>query len=86
MSKNEKLLSRLLAVPSDFAWDELVKVLKYFGYDELKRGMTGGSRRRFGDKDKNIITLHEPHPQKVLKRYAIKEVIQQLRQTNQLEG
>jgi hypothetical protein len=79
MSRQEKLIIRLLSVPKDFTWDELVKVLNSFGYEELKGGKTGGSRRRFVDGDKNIITLHKPHPVNIVKGYAIKEIIEHLK-------
>ncbi|UOE50358.1 type II toxin-antitoxin system HicA family toxin [Mucilaginibacter sp. SMC90] len=79
MSRQEKLIVRLLSVPKDFTWDELVKVLNSFGYEELKGGKTGGSRRRFVDGDKNIITLHKPHPANIVKGYAIKEIIEHLK-------
>lgn len=79
MSRQEKLIVRLLSVPKDFTWDELVKVLNSFGYEELKGGKTGGSRRPFVDGDKNIITLHKPHPANIVKGYAIKEIIEHLK-------
>lgn len=79
MSRNEKLLSRLLSVPTDFTWDELAKVLAKYGYKELKGGKTGGSRRRFADEKKNIITLHKPHPSPIIKEYAIRLVITDLK-------
>ena len=79
MSRNEKLLSRLLSVPSDFSWDELVRIVAYYGYKELKGGKTGGSRRKFADDKKNIISLHKPHPSNLVKQYAIREVIAHLK-------
>jgi hypothetical protein len=78
MSKNEKLLERLLSTPKDFTWDELVRLLTWFGYNELKKGKTGGSRRKFADAKKNVIILHEPHPGKIVKGYAIRQVIEHL--------
>jgi HicA toxin of bacterial toxin-antitoxin, len=78
MSKNEKLLQRLLSIPKDFTWEELVKLLALFDYVELKKGKTGGSRRKFADEKKNIIILHKPHPGNILKEYAIKQVINHL--------
>jgi len=80
MSKFEKLLERLLSVPSDFTWEELVKVLAQFGYEELKKGKTGGSRRRLADEKKNVITLHKPHPGNIVKTYALKQVIAHLKE------
>ncbi|WP_081736075.1 toxin-antitoxin system HicB family antitoxin [Saccharicrinis fermentans] len=32
MSKKEKLIARLLAMSSDFHYDEMVKLLDYFGF------------------------------------------------------
>ncbi len=79
MSRQEKLIARLLSIPKDFTWDELIKILSSFGFEELKGGKTGGSRRKFVDANKNIINLHKPHPANVLKEYAIKDVIEILR-------
>jgi hypothetical protein len=79
MSKTEKLLQRLLSVPRDFTWEELIKLLGLFGYVELKKGKTGGSRRKFTDENKNVIILHKPHPGNIVKEYALKQIITQLK-------
>ena len=79
MSRQEKLVNRLLTVPKDFTWEELIKVVSLFGFGQLKGGKTGGSRRRFADEKKNIITLHEPHPANIVKRYAIRQIIDELK-------
>ena len=47
MSKYDKLLARLLSQPTDFTWDELLRVLRQLGYEEQAAGKTGGSRRAF---------------------------------------
>ncbi|MGZ3873560.1 MAG: type II toxin-antitoxin system HicA family toxin [Mucilaginibacter sp.] len=86
MSRQEKLIHRLLATPKDFTWDELIKVLALFGYQEAKGGKTGGSRRRFVDDKKNIITLHQPHPANILKSYAIREVITHLKTAGHIKN
>lgn len=82
MAQIKKLIERFKSqpTPKDFTWQELTKLLNYFGYSELKKGKTGGSRRRFADNDKNIITLHKPHPLEILKQYQIKEVLQHLQE------
>jgi hypothetical protein len=80
MSRQEKLISRLLSVPKDFTWDELIKVVGFYGYEEITGGKTGGSRRRFVDSKKNVITLHKPHPSNIVKGYAIREVIAHLKE------
>jgi hypothetical protein len=85
MSKNEKLLQRLLSVPRDFTWDELVKILSLFGFVELKKGKTGGSRRKFADEKQNVIILHKPHPGNIVKEYAIKQVITQLKDKGHIQ-
>jgi HicA-like toxin of HicAB toxin-antitoxin system len=84
MSGTEKLVQRLLSVPKDFTWEELSKVLSLFGYNELKKGKTGGSRRKFADEKKNVIILHKPHPGNIIKEYAIKQVITQLKEKGHL--
>jgi hypothetical protein len=85
MSRQEKLVSRLISIPSDFSWEELTKVLAFYGYQELTGGKTGGSRRRFVDGNKNIITLHKPHPANVVKTYAIREVIAHLKEKGHIK-
>lgn len=37
MSKKEKLLERFLTQPKDFHYDEMVKLLGYYGFEEIKR-------------------------------------------------
>lgn len=86
MSRKDKLISRLLSIPTDFTWDELCKVVAFFGYKELTGGKTGGSRRRFVDGNKNIITLHKPHPANLVKGYAIKEVIAHLKEKGHIQN
>jgi HicA toxin of bacterial toxin-antitoxin, len=86
MSKNEKLVQRLLSIPKDFTWEELVKLLALFGYAELKKGKTGGSRRKFADEKKNLITLHKPHPGNILKGYALKQVIEHLKEKGHIQN
>jgi hypothetical protein len=45
----------------------------------MPQGKTGGSRRKFVNDENNIISLHEPHPQKVLKAYQIDIIIEHLK-------
>lgn len=77
MSQNEKLIKRFKNRPVDFTWDELTRLLSNFGYELHRKGKTGGSRRRFVHSVHAFITLHEPHPQKVLKRYQIIEILKE---------
>ena len=85
MSKNEKLTQRLLSIPKDFTWEELVKLLALFGYTEIKKGKTGGARRKFADDNKNIINLHKPHPSNTLPKDMLKKVIGQLKEKGYIQ-
>ncbi|HMC83956.1 MAG TPA: type II toxin-antitoxin system HicA family toxin [Chitinophagaceae bacterium] len=75
MAKIQKLIDRLKESPKDFTWEELIKVLAHFGYTELKKGKTGGSRRKFANNGNEIISLHKPHPGSILKKYQVEDVI-----------
>ncbi len=79
MSKIEKLIEKLKTKPKDFTWNELLKILNYFGYELIPQGRTGGSRRKFVNEYNQIISLHEPHPQKVLKGYQLDIIIDYLK-------
>jgi hypothetical protein len=65
-----------LSIPKDFTWEDLVSLLSGFGFEEVSTGKTGGSRRRFLNDTGVIITLHKPHPQNILKRYQIQQIIE----------
>lgn len=80
MSQKSKLITRFLSVPADFTWDELVAVLRFYDYSEISTGKTAGSRKRFADGQGNIILLHKPHPAKIVKKYAVRQVIDNLKE------
>ncbi len=85
MSRQEKLLTRMLSFPRDFTWNEMVRLLMMYGYTELRNGKTGGSRRKFADIYRNVIVLHKPHPENTIKEYVIKQVIAHLREKGHLK-
>ena len=74
MSKREKLIARFGQLPSDFHYDEMVKLLGYFGFEEVKIGKTSGSRVKFENKDGVPILLHKPHPSGIMKKYQLKQI------------
>jgi HicA toxin of bacterial toxin-antitoxin, len=81
VSKQEKLLIKLLMRTKDFRWEELIRLLNHFGYQLVSSGKTGGSRRKFIHPHKKIIiSLHEPHPRKELKMYQLDQIIEVLRE------
>lgn len=79
MSRKSKLIERFLSTPNDLTWAELVSILSSFGYDEMTKGKTAGSRRKFVNAGSDIILLHKPHPANVVKTYAIRQVIDHLK-------
>jgi HicA toxin of bacterial toxin-antitoxin, len=85
MAKIDKLIAKLLSNPTDFTWEELTKILNHFGFIELKKGKTGGSRRKFADKSNIIISLHKPHPGNILKHYQIRDVVTVLKERGKIK-
>ena len=74
MTKKEKLISRFLSMPSDFRYDEVVTMLNYFGFYEMKKGKTSGSRIKFINAEGKIIIMHKPHPSGIMKKYQLKQI------------
>lgn len=80
MSQKEKLIKRFQDRPKDFTYREFLSLMNYFGYTELKKGKTSGTRRAFfNEKTKYVIRLHKPHPEEILKTYQINLVIDELK-------
>lgn len=78
LSRIDKTLARFYSTPKDFTKDELVRVLNSKGYYEIGKGKTGGSRRKFSNSLNQIINLHKPHPEEIVKEYALRQVIENL--------
>ena len=74
MSKKEKLIARFLSKPSDFHYDEMIRLLSYFGFEEIKKGKTSGSRVKFENAEGIPIMLHKPHPSGLMKKYQMRQV------------
>ena len=73
-------MRRFLAKPADFAFDEMSRLLKGFGYDEIRSGKTAGSRVAFVNRTSgHIIRLHKPHPGTIMRRYQLDLVEEALR-------
>lgn len=80
MSRVQKAIARLttLPPPSDLAWDDLVRVLKHFGYRQLNGR---GSRRKFFHEGRDaLICCHEPHPSPNVDKGCIAAVVAHLRE------
>lgn len=75
MSKIEKLITRFKSVPADLTWDEFIKFLSHFGY-KISNG-TGSKRKFINHESGHTMSFHEPHPQSIMKKCYIREVITQ---------
>jgi predicted RNA binding protein YcfA (HicA-like mRNA interferase family) len=84
MDKQDKLLERLQCRPRDFTWDELTTLLRRLGFQQVRTGRTGGSRRRFVHPNGVMMSLHQPHPGRILKRYQIDQIIETLEREGML--
>ncbi len=78
MSKKDKLIERFLSMPTDFHFNEVVKLVGYFGYVEMKTGKTSGSRIKFMNKREDQMKFHKPHPKGIMKSYQLKEIKEKL--------
>ena len=74
MNRKEKLIARFLSMPSDFHYNEMVKLLGYFDFEEVKMGKTSGSRVKFMNSEGVPIMLHKPHPSSIMKQYQLKQI------------
>ncbi|MEI7725024.1 MAG: type II toxin-antitoxin system HicA family toxin [Bacteroidota bacterium] len=85
MSKHEKLKEKLLQVPVNFSYDEMVALLNSFGYHVANRGRTSGSAVMFYNQDSgDKIMFHKPHPGNELKKYILNMIIEKLKKNKML--
>jgi len=79
MSKEEKLIARLMSRPKDFTFAELTSILTRLGFKSFKKGKTAGSRVAFyNEENDHLIRLHKPHPGNIIKIGALKDIIANL--------
>ena len=81
MSQKEKLILKLKSSPKSFTFEDAERLLGYLNFVKSNKGKTSGSRVMFIHSETNIkIWLHVPHPQKELKSYQIKELLNRLQE------
>ena len=80
MGQKEKLIQRLKSKPKDFTFDEAETLLTYLSYVRSNKGKTSGSRVMFISEEHETVLLHKPHPQKELKSYQVKQLVETLEQ------
>ena len=66
-------------MPADFTFEEMQRLLEGYGYEKGNKGRTSDSRVIFKNGDKRPIMLHKPHPGNIVKEYAMKQVLDDLR-------
>lgn len=77
MTTQGKLIHRFLSKPKDFTYQELIRLLRSLGYEEIQGS---GSRIVFYNSElRHSIKLHKPHPGNIMKMYQIRLIIQELK-------
>ncbi len=80
MGRKEKLIDKLYTSPRAVTFDDVESLLSCCSYCLSTEGKTSGSRVIFISEEYPPILLHKPHPQKELKEYQAKQLIQILEQ------
>lgn len=83
MSKTDKLLARLMRLPKDFTWEELATVMQSKGF-VLYKG-NGSARKWFHKESHIVVIIHEPHPSRIVKPYALKLAIEGLKKSGAIK-
>ena len=68
MSKLDKLVARFKTRPSDFTWNELVRLLNGLGYEQSPTGKTSRARRSFCHLWARPVMVRKPHPGSIVKK------------------
>jgi len=78
MSKQEKLIEKLLNPQGNMTWQELATLLCGLGYQQVQGS---GSRVKFDNGNPlAAISLHRPHPGNELKAYVKRQVAKHLKE------
>ncbi len=75
MSKWEKLLLRILSIDKNMRFEELRRVLEFYGY-EMNAPRSGSSHYTFRKKGKNPITIPKHEPIKKVYVEMVKEIVE----------
>ena len=80
MSQKDKLIKKLKTLPKDFTFEDAETLLKYLDYLRSNKGKTSGSRVVFYRDGFPPILMHKPPPQKELKVYQVRQLLELLEQ------
>jgi len=79
-------MERLLSRPKDYTFEEARSLVESLGYTLKNKGSTSGSRVMFyRERDEKKIMLHRPHPQSTMPAYAVKQMIEALREGGDID-
>lgn len=85
MGTLDKLKTRIQKIPADFTYKEGKRLLQMLGYEELNKGKTSGSRVKFyRETDQAVIMLHKPHPGSEMRKKAVQDIVQKLKEYGDL--
>ena len=73
MPNIDKLIEKMKRQPNGIRFQELAKVLEYYGYS--MKSKSGTSHRQFINFDGNVITIKEENP---LKAVYVKDVLKRI--------
>ena len=76
MSKWDKLLNRILSLSKDMRFQELKKVLEYYGY-QMTAPSSGSSHYTFRKPGKNPITIPKHEPIKKIYVEMVRKIVEE---------
>ena len=76
MSKWEKLLKKLLSLSKDMRFNELQKILEYYGY-VMNAPRSGSSHYTFRKSGKNSITIPKHEPIKKVYVEMVRDIVEE---------
>ena len=76
MSKWDKLLNRILSLSKDMRFQELKKVLEYYGY-QMSAPSSGSSHYTFRKSGKNPITIPKHEPIKKIYVEMVRKIVEE---------
>ena len=76
MSKWDKLLSRILSLSKDMRFQELKRVLEYYGY-QMTAPSSGSSHYTFRKPGKNPITIPKHEPIKKIYVEMVRKIVEE---------
>lgn len=84
MGQKEKAIKRLLDLPTDIRFDELVQILGFFQYELTNKGKTSGSRVQFFRQGYPSIKIHKPHNGKCVWKWDLEAIVKMLKEVDLL--